>query len=43
MAVANGQDAGLACESLIRGGMDQGEREAELSIRQQGLGAVAAE
>jgi predicted RecB family nuclease len=27
MAVANGQDAGLAWESLIRGGLDQSERE----------------
>jgi predicted RecB family nuclease len=27
MAVANGQDAGLAWESLVRGGLDQSERE----------------
>jgi predicted RecB family nuclease len=27
MAVANGQDAGLAWESLVRGGLEQGERE----------------
>jgi hypothetical protein len=27
MAVANGQDAGLAWESLVRGGLDQVERE----------------
>ena len=27
MAVANGQDAGLAWESLIRGGLDQVERD----------------
>jgi hypothetical protein len=25
--VANGQDAGLAWESLVRGGLDQAERE----------------
>jgi hypothetical protein len=27
MAVANGQDAGLAWESLVRGGLDQVERD----------------
>lgn len=27
MAVANGQDAGLAWESLLRGGLDQVERD----------------
>jgi predicted Zn-dependent protease len=27
MAVANGQDAGLAWESLVRGGLDQSERD----------------
>ena len=27
MLVANGQDAGLAWESLVRGGLDQSERE----------------
>lgn len=27
MAVANGQDAGVAWESLIRGGLDQVERD----------------
>jgi hypothetical protein len=27
MMVANGQDAGLAWESLVRGGLDQSERE----------------
>jgi len=27
MAVANGQDAGLTWESLVRGGLDQSERE----------------
>ena len=27
MAVANGQAAGLAWESLVRGGLDQAERE----------------
>jgi hypothetical protein len=27
MTVANGQDAGLAWESLLRGGLDESERE----------------
>jgi hypothetical protein len=30
MAVANGQDAGLAWESLVRGGLDKSERERKM-------------